>query len=149
VEHIENNLLWQIAIVVEDIDKTLDNYTKIFGIEKPAIIIDEKKETVYYDKVIFVSYKMAFLKMGLIQFEIIEPDSQQSSWRDFLNKYGDGVHHIALKVNDLNNSIEYLNNLGMGIIQSADFTNGNYHYIDTKEQLGIILELAPKRVSKN
>ena len=149
MEHIENNLLWQIAIVVEDIDKTLDNYTKIFGIEKPAIIIDEKKETVYYDKVIFVSYKMAFLKMGLIQFEIIEPDSQQSSWRDFLNKYGDGVHHIALKVNDLNNSIEYLNNLGMGIIQSADFTNGNYHYIDTKEQLGIILELAPKRVSKN
>ncbi len=148
MEKLDSTIVWQIAIVVEDIEKTARNYSELFGVEMPEIIYGgppEETKVLYRDNPVRAEHKMAFIKMGLMQLEIIEPNHQPSAWRDFLDNQGEGVHHIALNVGDVTETLEFLNTKGMKLLQRGEFGGGSYHYVDSYPALGVVLELSEKK----
>jgi 4-hydroxyphenylpyruvate dioxygenase-like putative hemolysin len=79
--------------------------------------------------------------MGQVSLELIEPIGGPSTWREFLDQRGEGVHHIAFVVRDTDEVVELLEGKGVGVIQQGDYTGGRYTYVDSAPTLGVILEL--------
>ena len=145
----ENNnlgtkLITQIGILVHDIEATSQAYAQFFGVEKPQCsITDEvdKTQTQYRGKRSAARAKLAFFDMGSLQLELIEPDHNPSTWRESLDKNGEGPHHIAFVIEGMNEKIAVLERNQIPLLQKGEYTGGRYAYIDTLRDLKVIIEL--------
>jgi methylmalonyl-CoA/ethylmalonyl-CoA epimerase len=134
----------QIGLVVNDIEKSLDGYCEVFGIPRPAIMItDEFEQTgaIYKGQPTRGRAKLAFIEMGQVQIELIQPLGGPSTWKEALDKNGDSVHHIAFIIKDTDQVVNGLAEKGMPLAQQGHYTGGMYSYIDSVEKLGVTLEL--------
>ena len=73
--------------------------------------------------------------------ELIEPIGGPSTWQEFLDERGEGVHHIAFFVEDTDQVVALLEGNGIAVVQQGDYTGGRYTYVDSAPALGVILEL--------
>ena len=65
---------------------------------------------------------LAFFDVGPgLQLELIQPNEEPSTWREFLDKHGEGVHHLAFNVNGMNMQQAVVNcqDFGMTLEQNA------------------------------
>jgi methylmalonyl-CoA/ethylmalonyl-CoA epimerase len=76
-----------------------------------------------------------------VDVELIEPIGGPSTWQDQVEQHGDSLHHIALRIKGMDEKVTYLESKGAHSIQRGDYTGGRYAYVDTTEQLGLVLEL--------
>lgn len=140
-----DNIVVQVGLVVKDIEKSIDSYVSVFGLqERPqAHETDgvEKSNMRYHGEPSEARAKLAFVKMGQVTIELIEPIGGPSTWQEFLDTHGEGVHHIAFMVKDTDQVVAYLNSRGIPTAQRGDYTGGQYTYMDSAPQLGVILEL--------
>ena len=72
---------------------------------------------------------------------ITEPDSEPSSWREFLDKNGDGIHHIAFMTRDREPVVQYFEENGMPVRHYGEYTGGNYTVFDSKEKFGTFIQV--------
>ncbi|MDN5316003.1 MAG: methylmalonyl-CoA/ethylmalonyl-CoA epimerase [Thermoanaerobacterium sp.] len=138
------NIVTQIGIIVKDIEKVSQTYADFFGVEKPKWNWTdgyEKSHAEFNGKPSDARAKLAFFDMGQLQIELIEPDENISTWREFLDKHGEGVHHIAFQVKDMDEKIKALEKNDMRLVQKGDYEGGRYAYIDTFSKLKVIIEL--------
>jgi methylmalonyl-CoA epimerase len=134
----------QIAIVVRDIDKTLTTWSKLLGIVKPAVIVTEDWESTHMTfkgKPSKAKAKLAFVNMENVQLEFIEPIGRPSTWQEFLDKHGEGIHHIAFQVENLEETLDKLGQVGAKAEQKGDFKGGCYIYTNSKNDLAAIIEI--------
>jgi catechol 2,3-dioxygenase-like lactoylglutathione lyase family enzyme len=134
----------QIAIVVIDIDKTLTTWSKLLGIVKPEVIITEDWESTHMTfkgKPSKAKAKLAFVNMENVQLEFIEPIGRPSTWQEFLDKHGEGIHHIAFQVENLEETLDKLGQVGAKAEQKGDFKGGCYIYTNSKNDLAAIIEI--------
>lgn len=138
------NVVAQIGIIVRDIEKTSQVYADFLGVEKPpANWTDtvDKAKTKYQGAASPARAKLAFFDMGSLQLELIEPDEHPSTWREHLDEHGEGVHHIAFVVKDMKGTVKRMEANGMPLIQKAEYPGGRYAYMDTTDDLKVLLEL--------
>jgi methylmalonyl-CoA/ethylmalonyl-CoA epimerase len=138
------NVIAQIGILVNDIEKTSQAYADFFGIEKPAWSLTDtvdKAETEFEGTSTEARAKLAFFDMGSLQLELIEPDHLPSTWRKHLDQHGEGPHHIAFIVNGMKEKITLMESKQMTLVQKGEYKGGRYAYMDTFKDLKIILEL--------
>lgn len=138
------NFITQIGIVVKDIERVSQTYAEFFGVEKPeANWTDavEKAETEYKGNSTVARAKLAFFNMGSLQLELIEPDEHPSTWREFLDEHGEGVHHIAFQIEGMKDKIQILQGKNMPLVQKGEYTGGRYAYIDSVPDLKVMIEL--------
>ena len=76
-----------------------------------------------------------------MDIELIEPDENPSTWREFLDTNGEGVHHIAFVIKDMAGKIRKLADMGLPLIQRGEYTGGRYAYIESNDKLKVMLEL--------
>jgi catechol 2,3-dioxygenase-like lactoylglutathione lyase family enzyme len=134
----------QIAIVVRDIKKAISEYAALLGVDEPPIIVTagrDEAHTEYRGAPSDATAKLSFFNLGQVTVELIEPDGRPSTWQDHLDKHGEGVHHIAFQVTDMQKRLDDLNAHGMKTIQRGDYTGGCYSYVDSSAKLGVELEL--------
>jgi methylmalonyl-CoA/ethylmalonyl-CoA epimerase len=134
----------QIGLVVHDIEKSLDGYCDVFGIPRPPVRITDEYEhskAVYRGQPTKARAKLAFIDMGQVQIELIEPVGEPSTWKEALDEKGYGVHHIAFVIKDTNQVVKNLAEKGMTLAQQGRYTGGMYSYIDSVKELGVNLEL--------
>ncbi|MEJ2050482.1 MAG: VOC family protein, partial [Calditrichota bacterium] len=134
----------QVGIVVEDVAQAARSYADVLGMEVPEIRITdpyEKAHTRYNGVSTGARAKLAFFRLKNITIELIEPVDGPSTWQEFLQKEGPGVHHIAFQVDGMEQNIAYLQSRGGRLIQQGDFTGGSYAYVDATQNLAVILEL--------
>ncbi|MGG4032706.1 VOC family protein [Paenibacillus cisolokensis] len=134
----------QIGILVHDIEKTGQAYAEFFGVEKPQIIVTDAPDiarTEYRGERSEARAKLAFFDMGSLQLELIEPDRNPSTWREHLDKYGEGPHHIAFVVDGMKEKISLMEGRGMPLLQKGEYTGGRYAYLDSSRELKVIIEL--------
>lgn len=137
-------LITQIGILVNDIEKTTQAYADFFEVEKPEIYLTdpiEKSEATYKGKPMEARAKQAFFDFGQLQIELMEPDHNPSTWRDELNQNGEGPHHIAFMIEGMNEKITLMEQKGMKLIQKGEYTGGRYAYLDSFDQLKVMVEL--------
>ena len=78
-----------LGIAVQSIDEVLPYYENVLGLKCYAVeeVADQKVKT-------------AFLKVGEVKIELLEPTSPESAIAKFLEKGGKGVHHVAFAIED-------------------------------------------------
>jgi methylmalonyl-CoA epimerase len=125
-----------IGIAVKNLDEALSFYENTFGL-KPAHI-----ETVPDQAV-----KSALIPLGGASIELIEPTDSQSGVAKFLEQRGgDGVHHISLEVDDVNQELKLLEGKGIKLIdkEARKGTAGMIAFLHPKSTRGILIELTQK-----
>jgi methylmalonyl-CoA/ethylmalonyl-CoA epimerase len=97
------------------------------------------EETVAAEKV-----RLAMVPVGESRIELLEPSSPDSTIAKFLEKRGEGLHHVALHVNDLAGTVERLKASGTRLI-SDDIKIGAgghlYVFVHPSSAGGVLLEL--------
>jgi catechol 2,3-dioxygenase-like lactoylglutathione lyase family enzyme len=141
---LDSNTVVQIGIIVKDVEKTASAYAEVFGIPKPEVVPiagDAFANTNYRGRPSTAHGKAAFFDLGPVQMELIEPVGAPSTWEEFLQIHGEGLHHIAFKTQDMGAAREFLASQGMETIQQGGWDGGQYGYVDCMNNLGLILEL--------
>jgi methylmalonyl-CoA/ethylmalonyl-CoA epimerase len=139
-----NHVITQIGLLVHDIEKTSQAYADFFGVEKPQWFWTDTADiaqTEYRGERSEARAKLAFFDMGSLQLELIEPDDRPSTWRESLDKNGEGFHHIAFVVDGMKEKVSLLENKGFPLLQKGEYTGGRYAYIDTFKDLKVLIEL--------
>ncbi|WP_438347490.1 VOC family protein [Paenibacillus sp. FA6] len=137
-------IVTQIGIIVKDIEKVSQAYADFFGIETPKWFLTDSLEVTqaeYKGQPAEARSKLAFIDCGQLQIELIEPDENPSTWREFLDEHGEGVHHIAFMINGMKEKVMLLEKNGMPLIQKGEYTGGRYAYVDTTDHLKVLIEL--------
>jgi len=143
----DNNLITHIGIVVRDIEASANAYADVFGVEVPKWNLtepEEKAKTRYKGEPTQGQAKLAFFKFQNTTIELIEPVGGPSTWKDFLEEKGEGVHHIAFKVKGMDSQIALLEDKELSLVQRGQWTGGRggqYAYVDGVPKLAVILEL--------
>ena len=141
---IGTNVICQIGLIVRDIERTAKIYADVFGMDVPDVIItdtEDKAHTKLRGAPTQARAKLAFFQMGNVSLELIEPIGEPSTWKEFLDEHGEGVHHIAFQIEGMDRVLAYLDSKNIPAIQRGDYTGGRYAYVDGAPSLGIILEL--------
>ena len=135
----------QVGIIVEDIEQSARNWADFLGLENPPNISvatgHELNPTQFKGEASKATAQLAFFKLDNITIELIEPDEEPSTWREFLDTRGEGIHHIAFNIEDMDTSIENFNAHGIPMIQHGGWATGEYSYMDGSEKLALIIEL--------
>lgn len=122
-----------IGIAVKDLDEANEVYAKLFG--KPSY----KTEVVESESV-----KTSFFKVGNQKIELLEGLHEESIITKYIEKKGEGVHHIAFEVDNINQEIERLKQEGFVVLsdtpkQGAD--NKLVVFLHPKSAQGVLIEL--------
>jgi catechol 2,3-dioxygenase-like lactoylglutathione lyase family enzyme len=138
------SIVCQIGLVVRDIERSAEAYSQVFGLPKPNVIITDEYEvakTTYRGQPTRAQAKLAFFNMGQVALELIEPIGSPSTWQEFLDENGEGVHHIAFRVKGTDEVVAFLAGQGIQVVQQGHYTGGMYTYLDSTSALGVALEL--------
>jgi hypothetical protein len=139
------NVVTQIGLLVNDIEKTGEAFSKFLGCENPGWSWTdprEKSQTEYLGKPSEARSKLMFFHVGPnVDIELIEPDHEPSTWRHDLDLNGEGFHHIAFVVKGMKEKNAALEASGMPLLQKGEYTGGRYAYHDANDALKMVLEL--------
>jgi methylmalonyl-CoA/ethylmalonyl-CoA epimerase len=131
-----------IAILVDDMDKTLSFWQGALGIELSHI------EEVPAEK-----SRVAFLPVGgsestaapsYTEIELVRPTTSDSGLARYLEKHGSGMHHICLEVDDIEEMLSELKAKGVLLINETPKTGSGgkkYAFIHPKSANGVMVEL--------
>ncbi len=121
-----------LGIAVRSIDRALRFYQGQLGLAVAA------RETVPHEKV-----RVAMLPLNGSRIELLEPTEADSPVGKFLDKRGEGLHHVALKVPDLNAVVERLRASGARLLNEPRAGAGGHFYVFVHPASagGVLLEL--------
>ena len=139
--------LFQVGIVVRDLEKSKKDYERLMGIEswREFEMDSSTVEMTYHGKPTHHSFKAAFTMLGPLMIELLEPLEGEGSYRDFLEEHGEGIHHLGhARVDNLVEAVQALEKAGFPCIETGGDPAGfhTWAYVDTTKTLGYILELS-------
>ncbi|MCG7336252.1 methylmalonyl-CoA epimerase [Sporosarcina sp. ACRSM] len=125
-----------VGIAVKSIDDTLEYYVHTLGFTLLTI------EEVESQKV-----RVAFIDAGNIKLELLEPLGGDGPVAKFIEKRGEGVHHIAFGVSDIRTRMRELREKGVQLLQEEP-KNGaggaEVAFLHPKSSFGVLYELCDK-----
>lgn len=127
-----------VAIIVRNIEQALAFYRDTLGIT-PSEIKEVPTEQV----------RIAFLPMGGpggSEIELIEPTTPDSSLTRFLEKRGEGLHHICLEVDDIDAALAEMQAKGAPVLDKQPRTaaEGRAVFIHPRAASGVLVELVER-----
>ncbi len=131
--HIEH-----IGIAVESLDEAIPFYEKTFGLK--CYSVEEVKDQ---------KVKTAFFKVGQTKIELLESTDPEGPIGKFLEKKGQGVHHIAFAVKDLPARLEELEQKDVKLIDRSPRKGAeglNIAFLHPKSTFGVLTELCEEPV---
>ena len=131
--HLKVEKIDHIGIVVESIDTWIGFYRDVLGLDYTG------SEEVAEQKV-----RVAFLTIGESRIELLEPTSPDSPIAGFLEKRGGGMHHIALKVDNIEEALVRHKEAGARLIDETPRIGAHgtrIAFVHPKTSGGVLLEL--------
>ncbi len=122
-----------IAVVVQDLDEALSFYRDALGLN-----VTERRE------VLEEQVEVASLSLGNTSIELVRPLSAESGVARFLEKRGEGLHHVCLTVEDITAAMEQLRAAGADLITEKPRVAADgrrYAFIHPKSAQGVLIEL--------
>ncbi len=134
--------IFQVCAVVGDAENTAQQLTSLGLGPFTRLPYDHRfTQTQYRGKTIEGGAIILASDVGGVEFEIIQPLGGPSAWTEFLEKRGEGLHHLSFLVNDIDKEEESLVRQGMSVIQKGRHGNGGYSYFETDAIGGVIFEV--------
>jgi methylmalonyl-CoA/ethylmalonyl-CoA epimerase len=94
-----------IGIAVKNLDESLKFYENVLGLKSTGTEVVEDQKV-----------KVAFLPIGDSEVELLEPTSEDSTIAKFIDKNGEGIQHMAYKVDNIESAIAKMKELGLRMI---------------------------------
>ncbi len=131
ISHIEH-----IGIAVTSLDEAIPYYEKTLGLKCYAVeeVADQKVKT-------------AFFMVGQTKIELLESTDPTGPIGKFIEKKGQGVHHIAFAVDDVNNALDELDKKGVQLIDKTARKGAeglNIGFLHPKSTMGVLTEICGK-----
>jgi methylmalonyl-CoA/ethylmalonyl-CoA epimerase len=131
ITHIEH-----IGIAVNNLDEAISFYENMLGMKCYAIeeVKDQKVRT-------------AFFKVGQTKIELLESTDPEGPIGKFLEKKGEGIHHIAYAADDVNQSLSELEEKGVRLIDKTGRKGAeglNIGFLHPKSTMGVLTEICGK-----
>jgi methylmalonyl-CoA/ethylmalonyl-CoA epimerase len=131
--HIEH-----IGIAVKNLDEAIRFYENVFGLKCYSI------ETVKDQKV-----KTAFFQVGQTKIELLESTEPEGPIGKFIEKRGEGIHHIAFATDGLEKALKELSQKGIKLIDEKPRKGAeglNIAFLHPKNTFGVLTELCEKPI---
>ena len=129
-----------LGIAVRSIEAARTFYEKVLG------LVCEKEEVVASQKV-----RTAFFTVGDIHIELLEPTSDDSPIAAFLEKKGEGFHHIAYRTDDIDGQLEIARKHGCRLINEAPIQGAGgkqVAFLHPKGTFGVLTEFCKQDSSE-
>ncbi|MFD1314754.1 methylmalonyl-CoA epimerase [Namhaeicola litoreus] len=131
ISHIEH-----IGIAVENLSESIKYYEEILGMKCYAIeeVVDQKVKT-------------AFFLVGNTKIELLESTSPDGPIGKFIEKKGQGIHHIAFAVPDADKALKQAEEKGLQLVDKVSRKGAeglNIGFLHPKSTLGVLTELCSK-----
>ena len=131
ITHIEH-----IGIAVKNLDEAKKYYENVLGLKCYAVeeVVDQKVKT-------------AFFMVGQTKLELLESTSPDGPISKFIEKKGEGMHHIAFAVKGLQKSLEEVKNKNVILIDekgSKGAENMNIAFLHPNSTFGVLTEFCEK-----
>ena len=135
-----------VCVVVRDVGKTAKALADRFGIGPWEVHRKSypKSQATFRGEPVECTFKFAYAKAGPITLELAEPISGKSSYREFLDKHGEGLHHIGFAAPlPFDAEVKKWQRQGIKPIQSAklDDPEEGWAYMDTQDLVGFTMEI--------
>jgi len=121
-----------VAIAVADLDQAIETYSKTIGLQL------RERKTVESQKV-----EVAVLTAGGTRIELLKPTEESSSVKGFIDKRGEGLHHIAFAVSNIEGEIDRMKGK-LSFIGEKPTIGAEGHpiiFIHPKSARGVLIEL--------
>jgi len=131
ISHIEH-----IGIAVNSLDEAIPYYENVLGLKCYAIeeVADQKVKT-------------AFFQVGETQIELLESTDQEGPIGKFIEKKGQGIHHLAFAVDNAGEALKSAESKGVTLIDKISRKGAeglNIGFLHPKATLGVLTELCSK-----
>ncbi len=126
--HIEH-----IGIAVKNLEESIKFYEDVLGLKCYRI-----------EKVKDQKVKTAFFQVGQTKIELLESTDSEGPIGKFVQKKGEGLHHIAFAVNDVNSSLEELKEINIKLIDETTRKGAedlDIAFLHPKSANGVLIEL--------
>ena len=125
-----------IGIAVKSIEASLPYYTDVLGLS-----------LIHIEEVVSEKVRVAFIDSGNIKLELLQPMDETSTIHSFIEKKGEGIHHIAFGVTGIQEKLDELKNKGVRLIQDTPKIGAGgaqVAFIHPKSSGGVLYELCDK-----
>jgi hypothetical protein len=140
----------QIALVVKDIETAAKTWADFFGVPVPQIVIHEGKgntDLTYRGKPAVYKIKFCGIDTGKgFIIELHEPIGGESTFQEFLDKHGNGVHHLGFEVGEKRDTIvKEFEDSGYTSRTVGFYPGSSWTIVDCEDDLGVNLNIKPRR----
>ena len=126
--HIEH-----IGIAVKNLDESIKYYEDVLGLECYNI-----------EEVIEQKVKTAFFKVGDTKIELLESTDPEGPIGKFVEKKGEGIHHIAFAVNNIEEKLKHAEEKGVRLVDTSPRKGAeglDIAFLHPKSTFGVLTEL--------
>jgi methylmalonyl-CoA/ethylmalonyl-CoA epimerase len=130
--HIEH-----IGIAVKNLDESIKYYEDVLGLE--CYNIEEVKEQ---------KVKTAFFKVGDTKIELLESTDPEGPIGKFIEKKGEGIHHIAFAVDNIEEKLKHAEEKGVRLVDSSPRKGAeglDIAFLHPKSTFGVLTELCENK----
>jgi len=124
-----------VCIAVRDIEDTLRFYTELFGLGGAEIVEMEDQ-----------AVRAAMVDVGGSRLEFIQPTDPKGGVARFIERHGEGMHHICFEVDDLQGTLDRLGEADVELIDSAPRhgLSGMIAFLHPRATRGVLIELVDR-----
>lgn len=126
-----------IGIAVSNLEETLKVYTEILGLELSGVEVVEDQKV-----------RVAFLPIGDTEIELLESTQPDGPIAKFIEKKGEGIQHIAFRVEDIHAALEDMRQKGVRLIdEQPRYGAGGARiaFLHPKSTHGVLVELCERK----
>ena len=134
------NKIEHIGIAVKDLETATTIYSKLFN-----------KAPYKTEKVDSEAVSTSFFQLGDSKIELLEATNETSAIAKFIEKKGEGIHHIAFDVDDIYTEMERLKNEGYFILNETPKKGADNKlvcFVHPKSVNGVLIELCQELKNK-
>ena len=126
------NYIDHVGVAVKDIDAALKLFQEVFG--TPPAEVEELADN---------GVRATLIQVGQTRLELLEPLSEESAVGKFIQRRGEGLHHLALNVNDISSKLEVLKTLGVRLVdqEPRKGLSGSIAFVHPSSVFSVLTEL--------
>ncbi len=140
--------IYQIAWVTRDLEKSMKAWVDNLKIGPWTVLTFTNQSLKYLkvdDKTVTEPFKflIGISWIGDMQLELIEPVYGPTIYEAFIQKHGEGLHHIKERITDdaIESVVQEYRDKGIGVTQTGQFETDFHYYLDTEPKVDFIYEL--------
>ncbi len=139
--------LQQVAFVVKDLAAAQEFFNRTMGVPRFYVIEDFGRKataTTFRGRPVEHNFKLALAYSGDTQIELIQHLAGETCYKEFLERRGEGLHHLGFFLDDpgrYQGALDALGAAGYAVLMSGQFGKTRYTYFDTEAAIGSIMEI--------